>query len=147
MNMMLNPIPKTVAAKRGFALVLALSLMAFVLVLLLSISTFVRVESVNSQTSSSQLKAKQAALLGLNVAIGELQKHAGPDQRVTATADLLSDSANLYTGGLAVPEGQASWTGVWKSDVVSVGTPSYDPALPNARQFAAWLVSGTDEKW
>lgn len=85
----------------GFALVLALSLMAFVLLLVLSISTLVRVEAQSASIASARLEAEQAALLGLNVAIGELQKTAGPDQRITARADrLAAPNANrqYYTG-------------------------------------------------
>jgi hypothetical protein len=128
----------------GFALVIALSLMAFVLLLLLSITTLVQVETRSASIASAQMEAEQAALLGLQVALGELQKAAGPDQRVTATADIIDDSANLYTGGTTVPTGQGSWTGVWRSDTVAVGTPSYSPATPNTRSFVGWLVSGTD---
>lgn len=134
--------------RSGFALVVALSLMAFVLLLLLSMSTLVQVETRSVQTSVAQLEARQAALLGLNVALGELQKAAGPDQRVTATADLLNDNTNIYTGGFSVPEGQNSWTGVWRSDIVAPTSnpdgPSYSPATPDTREFVAWLVSATD---
>lgn len=65
--------------EHGFALVLALSLMAFVLLLLMTLGGLVQVESRSSQTQLKQLEAQQAALLGLNIAIGELQKTAGPD--------------------------------------------------------------------
>lgn len=128
----------------GFALVIALSLMAFVLLLILSLTTLIRVETQSAEMVSAQVEAEQTALLGLQVALGELQKAAGPDQRVTATAEVLNDATNIYTGGIDVPAGQGSWTGVWKSDTVSVGTPSYDPTTPNARSFIGWLVSGTD---
>ncbi|WPJ95978.1 hypothetical protein SH580_21410 [Coraliomargarita algicola] len=129
----------------GFALVIALSLMAFVLLLLLSITTLVQVESQSAQTQTYSLEAEQAALLSLNIAIGKLQEVAGPDQRITAAADQLSDGANIYTGGLSVPTGQGSWTGVWKSDTASTGTPSYSPKFPNDRTFVGWLVSSAND--
>ncbi|WPJ96275.1 hypothetical protein SH580_00985 [Coraliomargarita algicola] len=127
--------------EEGFALVLALSLMAFVLLLILSISTLVQVEIASANTGVAKLQAEQAALLSLNLAIGKLQETAGPDQRVTATAEVLNDSKNLYTGGTNPLEGQGAWTGIWKSDTVSAGTPSYSPKNPNTREFVAWLVS------
>ena len=64
--------------------------MAFMLLLLLSMTTLVQVESRGTQIQMQQMEAEQAALLGLQVALGELQKTAGPDQRVTATAGLVN---------------------------------------------------------
>ena len=92
----------------GFALVIALSLMAFVLLLLLSITTLVQVESQSAVIASARVEAEQAALLGLNVAIGELQKVTGPDQRITATADRLIDANGVAAG-------HQYYTGVWNS--------------------------------
>lgn len=126
---------------QGFALVIALSLMAFVLLLLLSITTLVQVESQGARGQMQRMEAEQAALLSLNIAIGKLQETAGLDQRVTATAEVLNDSSNLYTGGTTPLVGQQPWTGVWKSDTVSNGTPSYSPADPDTREFVGWLVS------
>ncbi|MGB0335002.1 MAG: hypothetical protein ACPGGN_06585 [Opitutales bacterium] len=107
-------------AKHGFALVIALSLMAFILVLVLSMSLFVQVESASSSTALAQLRAKESAKLALFMALGDLQKHAGPDQRVTARAEILGSGDQL-------PESKL-WTGVW------------DTTDPAADPF--WLVSG-----
>ena len=104
-----------------------------------------QVETQGSQIQMQQMEAEQAALLGLQIALGELQKTAGPDTRVTATAEVLNDSTNVYTGGTTPVVGQGSWTGVWKSDTVANGTPSYSPANPDARQFVGWLVSSAND--
>ena len=132
--------------KEGFALVLALSLMAFVLLLLLSLTTLVRVETQSSSAALQRLAAEQAAQLGLMVALGELQKTAGQDVRVTATAELFNGSDNVYTGNLSPVEGQEQWVGVWRSSTVPVpGTGrEYDPAQPNTRSFSQWLVSAAN---
>jgi hypothetical protein len=95
----------------GFALVIALSLMAFVLLLLLSITTLVQVESQSASIAASQVEARQVALLGLNVALGKLQKAAGPDQRVTARGDLISNNG----GGSVADPARQYLTGVWDS--------------------------------
>lgn len=88
---------RTAQARSGFALVIALSLMAFVLLLILSITSFVVVEQQSANIAKQQLAAKQNALVGLQIAIGELQQRLGPDQRATASADILDSSNNPYT--------------------------------------------------
>ncbi|CAA6680225.1 Unannotated, partial [Lentimonas sp. CC4] len=60
--------------------------MAFVLLLILSISTLVQVEQASSANTVARMKARQAALLSLDLAMGKLQETAGLDQRVTAPA-------------------------------------------------------------
>jgi Tfp pilus assembly protein PilX len=112
----------------GFALVIALSLMAFVLLLLLSITTLVQVESQSSQSQMQRMEAEQSALLGLQIALGELQKAAGPDQRVTATAGIVN--------GATPVESTQHYTGVWNSD----------PSIPVADRFMQWLVSSSDNQ-
>ena len=132
----------------GFALVIALGLMAFVLLLLLSITTLVRVESQGAAIQMQRLQAEQAALLGLNLALGELQKAAGSDTRVTAPADIVS-------GG----NGPRQLTGVWRSwegldHDSTTGFPgygglpdygskwgNYDEHSPGTGRFLGWLVS------
>ena len=115
----------------GFALVIALSLMAFVLLLLLSITTLVQVESQGAQIHMDRLQAQQSALLGLQIALGELQKTAGPDQRVTATAGI--DAANTA---------QPHLLGVWKSFKQPNDTiTSINYANQKSGDFKQWLSS------
>lgn len=80
--------PRPSHSQGGFALVIALGLMAFVLLLLLSITTLVQVETQSAQIAIQQLRAEQNALLGLQQAIGKLQMSAGPDQRVTVASEM-----------------------------------------------------------
>jgi len=111
--------PKT-RAKSGFALVIALSLMAFVLLLVLSMTLLVQVEAQTSSNGKARLLAKENARLALMIAIGELQKHAGPDQRVTARAEILGDGN--YDSAAKF------WTGIWDTT--------------NSTAEPIWLVSG-----
>ena len=98
-------------------MVIALSLMAFVLLLLLSITTLVQVETQSSAIQVASMRAKQNALLGLNIALGELQRTTGPDQRVTARADMFdSNPSTLDDEGVENP----FWLGVYKT--VEVGS-------------------------
>jgi hypothetical protein len=137
----------------GFALVIALSLMAFVLLLLLSITTLVQVESQGAAIQMHRMEAEQAALLSLNIAIGKLQASAGLDQRVTASAEAV-DSVN----------GPKQLTGVWRSwegrdhetnDPLANGFPiapdygsklvtgdfDIDVSSSGSGRFLSWLVS------
>ena len=84
-------------SKAGFALIISLSLMAFVLLLVLSINTLVIVEQKAADIAKQNLSARQNALTGLQIAIGELQQQLGPDQRATASADILDITNNPYT--------------------------------------------------
>lgn len=110
-------------------MVLALGLMGFILLLLVSMSTLVQVELQGSAVLRKEIAARENARLGLLTALAELQRLAGPDQRVTAPAALLSDA--YYSNA------SAAWTGVWQSR----------PGGGQANDFLGWLVSkpaGTD---
>lgn len=116
---------ETISLKKtqaGFALVIALSLMAFVLLLMLSMTLLVQVETRGSSIGKAQLQARESVHLALMMAIGDLQKHAGPDQRVTARAEI--------TGG-ALAASNPHWTGVW--DTTNQNAPP------------RWMVSWRDQ--
>lgn len=106
---------------RGFALIVAISLLAFILLLLVSLSSMVMVETQTATVNKQLEAARQNALFGLQVAIGELQQNAGPDQRITATADILP----------ATNSAKAKYTGVWDAD----------PDSATFEQPLAWLAS------
>ena len=97
----------------GFALVISLTLMSFVLMLLLSLSLLVQVELRSAQASLQQLLAKENARLGLMLAIGDLQRYAGPDNRVTARAEVMTVAARAELMGGQIAEKSPYWTGVW----------------------------------
>jgi hypothetical protein len=78
----------------------------------------------SSQQESAAAEARANARLGLMMAIGQLQKLSGQDQRVTATAGILDQPA----------DGKRHWTGVWS-------TENWDVTKPNEREFLGWLVS------
>ncbi len=109
-------------AKAGFALVLSLTLMAFLMLMLISLSTLIRMETATTQISHDQAEAEQNALMGLKVALGQLQKLAGPDQRITAPANI-DPTAAPY---------KEYWTGVWQSGSTGGATDA---------DFKGWLVS------
>ena len=86
-------------------------------------------------SDASSCGAEQSALLGLQIALGELQKTAGPDQRVTATADIFNDPNDISK---APVQGRNRWAGVWD-------TSNYSPKTPDTKTFKRWLVSSNED--
>jgi len=78
--------------KRGFALVMALSLLSLVFLLVISLINLVGTDLSLSEVRKERILAKAHARIGMMVAIGEIQKHLGPDTRISATADLLDET-------------------------------------------------------
>lgn len=129
------------AHRHGFVLIIALGLMAFVLLTLISLITFIQVENRTAKVNTEQIQARMNARLAVLLGLGELQKYAGADQRVTATADILIppnvDPLNPIAGGFS--EGSLAWTGVWSSNAeynnpaaVKVTVPDYREYRPDA---------------
>jgi hypothetical protein len=104
----------------GFAVVLTLGLLALLMLVLLALATLIKIETRISATAVRQAQARQNATMALQIALGQIQKFAGPDPRVTATAAAF--------GGAT---GTSRYTGVW--DALAA-----DPAP------LIWLVSGSE---
>lgn len=113
--------------KNGFALIVTITLMAFLVVLLLSFTTLTQVQTQAAGNAQQLLQARQNALLGLSVALGQLQRFAGPDQRTTATADINESGQS----------GTHAWTGVW-------GNARMADDYVSAPRLLGWLVSGNE---
>lgn len=111
---------------------LALMLMGFIVLLLLSMALTVRVDLAGTRLEKEMLAARENAQFGLLLALGELQKHTGPDQRVTATASILEES---YGESPAQPH----WVGVWNSASADISAPAEQ--IDKVSLFRRWLVS------
>ena len=120
----------------GFALVATLSVTALLIILvlgLLSLSTGARRVSVNDRAAA---EAKANARLSLLLALGELQKQMGPDQRVSARAEIAMENPV-----------NPMWTGAWRTDVED-SSPSWlvsggnvDPSVPLNDSNSVLLLS------
>ena len=88
--------------RRGVALLVTIILLVFLVLIMVAMSSMVRVETQIAGNTQSLAQARQNAMMGLNIAIGKLQETAGPDQRVTARADLVAQPVDKpvdNTGG------------------------------------------------
>jgi hypothetical protein len=108
-------------SNQGFAVLITITLLAFLVLLLVSLSAVTRVETQVAGNQRQLSRARANAMMALNLALGQLQKYAGPDKAVTARADITS------TGTLVQPY----LTGIWKT--------SNATSVPDA-----WLVSGNE---
>ena len=125
----LPTIPNSCQRSRGFALVVTLSLMILLTVIAIGLLSLSSISLRNSTNDQMMQDARQNARLALMLAIGELQTATGPDQRVTAPADIRGASAL-----------QSHLTGVWrgwKRD--GTGTTDYEEEKKS--KFLRWLVS------
>jgi hypothetical protein len=77
--------------ERGFAIVMALSLLSLVFLLVISLVNLVGIDLTLGDARKERVLAQAHARMGMMVAIGEIQKHLGPDTRVSATADILDE--------------------------------------------------------
>lgn len=141
-------------------MVISLSLMVLLTVLAVGLMSLSAISLRSAGRGEDMATARANARLALMMAIGELQSHAGPDQRITATANIAgtatgdqlgsgtpplnNTSVNSINKGLtAVQSGTRHWTGVWKnSNVTNPGIEIYTKT-PSPTHLQ-WLVSGNE---
>ena len=122
--------------KNGFALVVTLSLMILLTVIavgLLSLSSITLRASGNSSDSAA---ARANARMAMMLALGDLQKHAGLDTRVTARADIL-DVENPPVVGV-----WKSWEGSNHDKTTGRPVSPGDYTQTKKNRFLGWLTSG-----
>ncbi len=112
---------------KGFALVVTLSLMILLTVIAVGLLSLSSISLRASSQGQAMAVAQANARLALMLAIGDLQKSLGSDQRITAAAEILPAAK-------PAKEGRAHWTGVWD-------TRAFNPAAPDTKAFVRWLVS------
>ena len=140
--------------QRGFALIVTLSLMILLTVIAVGLLSLSSISLRSSAQGGAMATAQANARLALMLAIGDLQKNAGPDQRITAPGGILDEKA-----------AHPNWIGVWDSwkagsgasatdepsqhsTIADKGSSGLAPKYESARtdHFRRWLVSGTSEE-
>lgn len=128
-------------AKRGFTLVLTLSLLVLLVMIWVGLLGLSSVSLRQSQQTTAQSQAMANAKMSLMIALGELQKQSGLDTRVTATADLLDATHPPLLGVWRSWEGSDHDLGAYAGRPTP---PDYAakrrPGTRNGR-FLSWLVS------
>lgn len=114
---------------------ITLSLMVLLTVIAIGLLGLSSIAQRSVSRDEDAARARANARMALMIAIGELQKQAGPDTRVTARADILD-------------ENHPPVLGVWKSwegsNHDSQGRPIAPGSYKSAKEqrFLAWMASG-----
>ena len=110
----------------GFALIVTLMLMVLLVVLAIGMLSLSSIGQRTSMQGKNMVAARANARLAMMVALGDLQKYAGPDQRVTAPAAIgrgLQSPPRPFTRN-------THWTGVWSTTAVDATSKIPDPSKP-----------------
>lgn len=125
-----------IKASQGFALVAVLMLAVLLTLVVVALFSLLNVETQSGGNVALRNQARQNALTAVDIAIGELQKNLGPDQRISATATFLdTDPTTEAANGVYQP----NWVGAWNS---YDWNPAGGVPAPNPQtSFRRWLVS------
>jgi hypothetical protein len=122
---------------RGFALVVTLTLLVILTVIAVAMLGLSTISLRSNSQGEAMATARANARMSMMLALGELQKELGPDQRISAPgAQLLQE--NDATG-------PKHWTGVydsWKGASWPFATS--EEIRPTTPTFRRWLISGDE---
>ncbi|MCB1129481.1 MAG: hypothetical protein KDN05_00030 [Verrucomicrobiae bacterium] len=88
----------------------SLSLMVLLTIIALGLLTLSSISLRSTTNGNAIAEARANARLALMLAIGQLQKELGPDQRISASASILGKPQNSGTG-----TSNSTWLGCWNS--------------------------------
>ena len=111
-------LPDKSGFRSGYVLLVVVGALTFIVLLVVSLAALARVESQMAWAAQQQAIARHHARLALDLALGQLQMYAGPDRRVSATAEGTGASVDRR------------YTGIWDTESASEVSP------------LVWLVSG-----
>ena len=119
--------------EQGFALIITISLMVLLTLLAVGLLSLSTLSISGSSRGIAAAEARANARLALDLAIAQIQKQTGPDQRITMVADQQSDDQN--GAETSAGTGRRHWTGVYRA------WTDQSESRPSP-EFLSWLVSG-----
>ncbi|MCW1885122.1 hypothetical protein OKA04_10315 [Luteolibacter flavescens] len=134
-----NHFPIRQRQPRGFALIISLSLMVLIMVLVTGLIGLSTISLRGGSRDEYAAQARANARMALSLAIGQLQKQAGADTRVTARADILNENNPPVLGVWK------SWEGTNHDSKGRPISPGNYASKKEAR-FLGWMTSGPDMK-
>ena len=87
----------------GFALIATISVMVLLVMVALAMLALSTLETRSARHGDAQAEARANARLALMMALGELQKSAGPDQRITTNAAVFDTRTSGGSAGIPHP--------------------------------------------
>lgn len=138
----------------GFALVVSLLLMVLLNVLVVGLLSLGAVTMRGASLEEARAVARANARLALMLAINELQKEVGPDQRITAAAAVMAGDGGGRDPGSAAFDArstdtgfaQSRWLGSWNAWTDWLNDTGIDRTYQRGRlrAFRRWMVSHPD---
>jgi len=127
----------------GFALIVVLLCMVLLVILAIGLLQLSAVTLRTAENDQAASQAKANARLALMLAIGQLQKELGPDQRISAPSGMLdNDQTTPAIDGVA----NSHYTGVWNAGDAPTAANLATRTLTSAQKeskFRGWLVTHT----
>jgi len=121
-------------SQQGFTLIITISLMVLLTLIAIGVLSLSTITLRSAARGDAMSIAKANAKVALMLAIGELQKSAGPDMRVTAPSEITTN--NLV--------GKPRHMGVWRSWNYNPNQTGIDYVKPKDDNFVGWLASDQD---
>ena len=138
----------------GFALVTTVSMLVLLAVISIGLLSLSAVSVRSGQRDLARLEAQANARMALMIALGELQRELGPDQRVSAAAAVLDDRpSTLEIEGVKHPHWTAVWSTRWsdgrtpwrrKDDQGGLRDRRAGEGWDRDEEVRAYLVSGNE---
>ncbi len=132
----MNPRVHRKFRSRGFVLIVTLSLMILLTVIAVGLLTLSTISLRSSTAGEAEARAFTNARLAVIMAIGELQKEAGDDRRITADASILAKTSQAHLVG--------TWSSWSPNFDLTPDQNAPDYSSPKTGLFRSWLVSSPD---